>query len=58
MREDRLTVLHVKDKNEFIKNFNSNIPSNEFFMSCKKAWKLFEDDKIKINNEGNSDGKR
>ena len=50
----RLTILHVKDNNEFIKNFNSNIPSNEFLMSCKKAWKLFgeEEKKMKENDNG------
>lgn len=43
-RENRLPVIIFKNKDEkkqFIENFNSSKPSQEFLESCKKAGKLF-----------------
>lgn len=40
-RECRTTIIRVKDKKEFIKQFNEAKPSKEFFESCRKAGELF-----------------
>lgn len=49
--KDKLTVLHVKDKKEFIKAFNTNKPSDEFIGSCKKAWRLFGETRKETHTE-------
>lgn len=36
---DRLRILKVKDKEEFIRDFNSKVPSKEFLDGCSKAAK-------------------
>lgn len=40
-RESKVTVIHVKDKKDFIKQFNEARPNKEFFESCRKAGELF-----------------
>ena len=36
-----MVVIRSKDKDSFVKNFNSNLPNKEFKESCKKAGELF-----------------
>lgn len=40
-RDCRTTVIRVANEKEFVKQFNQDIPSKEFFDSCKKAANLF-----------------
>lgn len=40
-RGNRTTVIRVKDKKEFIRNFNNSMPSEDMRRKMKKAGKLF-----------------
>lgn len=40
-KEPRTPVIRVKDKKEFIRQFNDSTPTKEFFESCRKAGELF-----------------
>lgn len=41
---DRVTVIRVKDKKEFVKEFNSHIPTKEQWERIRKAGKIFQID--------------
>ena len=43
-------IVKVKDKQEFIKQFNASKPSKEFLESCRKASKPFGINAKKKNN--------
>jgi hypothetical protein len=40
-RDNRTIVIRVKDKHEFIKNFNNSMPSEDMRRKMKKAGKIF-----------------
>lgn len=38
---NRITVIKLNDTPDFVKNFNKNVVTEEFLITCKKAGKLF-----------------